>query len=186
MGFKAGVRCAAAGVLLVAMARGGVALPLQMVATPWSVAPLAAPSTPPSTPPSPSRALDVPAVRLSGASVRGANALYVPRDPRRIPAGFARACAKAGGFAPRGLWDDLTNGVTPWFESPGGAFLYYRRGEGCWYVDDRTGAGLYRAPPADSLLLPPTGGWTALTGRRRGAPTMTFVRGDARRARWRS
>lgn len=84
-------------------------------------------------------------------------------------------CNKAGGFAPRPVWDDVTNGVTPWFESREGCYVYFNCNESHWYVDDSHGAGMYLAPPEGSLLLPPTNGWVSLRGRRAGAPRMSFV-----------
>lgn len=117
----------------------------------------------------------VPAVQLSSASARVVNGMYEPRDPKNIPTGFARMCNKAGGFAPRPVWDDVTNGVTPWFESREGCYVYFNCNESHWYVDDSHGAGMYLAPPEGSLLLPPTNGWVSLRGRRAGAPRMSFV-----------
>ncbi|KAL7536789.1 hypothetical protein ACHAXR_011393 [Thalassiosira sp. AJA248-18] len=143
---------------------------LQMVASSWP-----APTPTQLSPRSPSRSLNVPTVRLSMASSRGVNAVYSPRDPRNIPTGFARMCNKAGGFAPRPVWDDITNGVTPWFESKDGCFIYFNCNDAHWYVDNSSGAGMYLAVPDGSLLLPPTNGWVSLTGRRVGAPRMNFL-----------
>jgi hypothetical protein len=53
--------------------------------------------------------------------------------------------------------------------------LYYNHDERRWCIDDDDGRGMYLANPAGSLLLPPTVGWITLTGRRDGAPTMSFV-----------
>ena len=59
---------------------------------------------------------NVPSVQLATTSNRLVNGLYAPRDPSAIPIGFARMCNKAGGYAPRPIWEDMTNGLTPWFE----------------------------------------------------------------------
>ena len=118
---------------------------------------------------------DVPALQLSAATARVVNGAYEPRDPGDIPPGFARMCGRAGGFAPRPVWDSATNGVAPWFESREGCYVWYNRDESHWYVDDPHGAGMYLANPEGSLLLPPTAGWVSLTGRRAGAPRMSFV-----------
>mmetsp|Transcript_26214 Transcript_26214/g.39493 ORF Transcript_26214/g.39493 Transcript_26214/m.39493 type:complete len:174 (-) Transcript_26214:83-604(-) len=118
--------------------------------------------------------LNVPDIRLSHASTRGLNTLYSPRDPKTIPKGFIRACGKAGGFAPRPLWDDLTTGVTPWFENKQGCFIYFNCNDSHWWIDSEQGSGMYLAAPNGSLLLPPTDGWMTLTGERAGAPTMSF------------
>ncbi|KAL7454916.1 hypothetical protein ACHAWC_006508 [Mediolabrus comicus] len=119
--------------------------------------------------------LNVPNIRLSYASDLSLNSLYIPRDPKTIPKGFIRACGKAGGYAPRPVWDSITNGITPWFENKDGCFIYFNCNDSHWWIDSEQGAGLYLAAPNGSLLLPPTGGWMALTGERAGAPKMNFV-----------
>jgi hypothetical protein len=119
--------------------------------------------------------LNAPTMRLSMASYPGINAVYSPRDPKSIPTGFARLCNKVGGFAPRPVWDDFTNGISPWFESEEGCYVYLNCNEACWYVDDASGAGMYRASPDGSLLLPPTEGWVTLQGQRVGAPKISFI-----------
>lgn len=129
----------------------------------------------PTSPPT-SRELDlnVPSIRLSHASARGLNSLYTPRDPKTIPKGFIRACGKAGGFAPRPLWDDLTTGITPWFENDQGCFIYFNCNDANWWIDSEQGSGMYLAAHNGSLFLPPTDGWMNLTGERAGVPKMTF------------
>lgn len=117
---------------------------------------------------------NAPSISLSAAFTKGTNGVYVAREPEDIPTGFVRMCGKAGGFAPRPLWETLTNGVTPWFESGGGSFIYLNCQEGNWWIDDSTGSGMYLAAPRESLLLPPTSGWTTLTGRRMGVPKIAF------------
>jgi len=144
----------------------GVSFSLQMTASSWRTSTL---------PQTSNRGLNVPTLRLSMASSRNVNSVYAPRDPKTIPTGFSRMCNKAGGFAPRGLWDELTNGVTPWFESKDGCFVYFNCNDGHWYVDNPSGAGMYLAVPDGSLLLPPTNGWVSLRGNRAGAPKMSFL-----------
>mmetsp|Transcript_7399 Transcript_7399/g.12287 ORF Transcript_7399/g.12287 Transcript_7399/m.12287 type:complete len:173 (-) Transcript_7399:18-536(-) len=118
--------------------------------------------------------LNVPNIRVSHASARGLNSLYSPRDPKTIPKGFMRACGKAGGYAPRPLWDDITTGVTPWFENKQGCFIYFNCNDAHWWIDSEQGSGMYLAPHNGCLLLPPTDGWMTLTGERAGAPKMSF------------
>lgn len=118
--------------------------------------------------------LNVPNVILSDAAARGLNSVYSPRDPKKIPKGFIRACGKAGGFAPRPLWDEITTGITPWFENKRGCFIYFNCNDAHWWIDSEDGSGMYLAAPNGSLLLPPTDGWMTLTGERVGAPRMSF------------
>jgi len=122
-------------------------------------------SSSPSSSSSSSSIDNVPAVLLSSASHRTSNGLYRPRHPSSIPDGFARLCRRAGGFAPRPLWDDVTNGLTHWYEQSngGGWYLYYNHESRLWCLDDDDGRGVYLAHPEGSLLLPPTVGWITLT-----------------------
>mmetsp|Transcript_28298 Transcript_28298/g.51577 ORF Transcript_28298/g.51577 Transcript_28298/m.51577 type:complete len:188 (-) Transcript_28298:150-713(-) len=150
-------------------------LSLNMVASSWNISPSQLSPTNIIGSSSSRVGLNVPTVELSQASSRGINSTYNPQDPNNIPTGFARMCNKAGGFAPRPVWDDITNGVTPWFESKDGFFLYFNCNDVHWYVDNPSGAGMYLAVPDGSLLLPPTAGWVSLTGRRAGAPKISFV-----------
>ena len=122
--------------------------------------------------------LNVPNVIISDAAANGLNSIYTPRDPMKIPKGFMRACGRAGGraggFAPRPIWDDLTTGITPWFENKNGCFIYFNCNDAHWWIDSEDGSGMYLAAPNGSLLLPPTDGWMTLQGERVGAPKMSF------------
>jgi hypothetical protein len=73
------------------------------------------------------------------------------------------------------LWDNLTNGITPWFKSKNGCFIYFNCHDSKWWVDDSSGSPLFLAVPDGSLILPPTEGWVTLTGRKTGVPRMSFL-----------
>jgi hypothetical protein len=103
------------------------------------------------------------------------NGTYLARDPCEIPSGFAKMCGKAGGFVPRPLWDDLTNGITPWFESEYGSFIYFSCLDSMWWIDNSSGSPMFLAVTDGNLLLPPTNGWVTLTGRKTGVPRMSFL-----------
>ena len=116
----------------------------------------------------------IPSIKLS--STTKTDSLYAPRDAKKIPSGFVRICAKIGGYAPGPLWESTTNGLTPWFENKGdGTYIYYNAYESKWFLENSSGAGLYLAPPDDSLLLPPTRGWVSVQGQREGAPRISFI-----------
>ena len=118
--------------------------------------------------------LEVPTIKLSTSSIKSLNTIYYPRNAHDIPRGFARMCNKSGGYAPRPIWNELTNKVTPWFESSNYEYIYFNCHDRLWYVDNSMGMGCYLSKP-ESLLLPPLGGWVDLTGRRSGAPKMEFL-----------
>lgn len=142
--------------------------------TSWNEAPAPTIKTQPASNSVTSLNLAVPPIQLTMSDIRQINGIYTAQDPKSIPTGFVRACHKAGGFAPRPLWDEVTNGFTPWFEKDG-CFVYFNCVDGKWWIDDEDGCPLYLACPEGSLLLPPTVGWVHLTGRRGGVPRMRYL-----------
>ena len=48
----------------------------------------------------------------------------------------------------------------PWFEAESGAYIYWNRGDGNWWIDDADGGGVYIARGSDDL--PPKDGWVVL------------------------
>ncbi|KAL3782459.1 hypothetical protein ACHAWO_013944 [Cyclotella atomus] len=109
------------------------------------------------------------------ASDRSINGIYTAQDPKSIPSGFIKSCSKAGGFAPRPLWDEITNGITPWFLHDNGCFIYLNCQDGRWWMDRWDGNPLFLADPEGSLLLPPMEGWVGLTGGRSGVPRVGYL-----------
>jgi len=118
--------------------------------------------------------LEVPTIKLTTSSIKSLNTIYHPRNAHDIPRGFSRMCNKSGGYAPRPIWNELTNKITPWFESNNYEYIYFNCHDRLWYVDNSMGMGCYLSKP-ESLLLPPLNGWVDLTGRRSGAPKMEFL-----------
>merc|ERR1719336_1114008 len=111
-------------------------------------------------------------IRVVGAAVAEVNGVFSSRDPKVIPAGFARTCVEMG-WDSQGMWRKLSDQKRPWFEKSNEAYMYYNIGDGQWWLDGPSGAGLY-VVKADSQT-PPTGGWRPLGGVPRPAPTIEAV-----------
>lgn len=100
-------------------------------------------------------------LRVVASGVETVNQLYRERDPAVIPIGFSITCAE-NNWDPESMWEQLSNGKSPWFEGPNGAYIYFNRGDGQWWIDAPDGKGLYVAQSSD--VAPPAGGWVALPG----------------------
>ena len=99
-----------------------------------------------------------------GAGVDSVNQQYSARSPTDIPAGFTSTCNEMG-WASEQMWVQLSDGHRPWFEAANGAYIYWNRSDGCWWIDAPSGAGLYILKA--STALPPLDGsageWEPLT-----------------------
>ena len=107
------------------------------------------------------------ATGAGGARVEGrdagepdVNGEYKPRNAAEIPRGFAATCA-ASNWAPVATWHELSEAGRTWFESANGSYFYWNRGDGRWWLDGPSGAGLYAA--LDRGKVPPQTGWTGVT-----------------------
>lgn len=104
-----------------------------------------------------------------GAAVTEVNGLYAERDPKVIPEGFARTCNEMG-WDTKKMWLQLSDQLRPWYEKDNEAYIYWNKGDGKWWLDAPSGAGLY-VVKADSLT-PPESGWLPLEGVPRPVPTV--------------
>eukprot|EP00965_Chrysotila_dentata_P261845 6214379-Pleurochrysis_carterae.AAC.1 len=57
-----------------------------------------------------------------------------------------------------------------WFEAESGAYIYWNRSDGNWWIDEPSGAGAYIAQ--SDQQLPPTEGWKPLPGTKLPLPTV--------------
>eukprot|EP00568_Trieres_chinensis_P005716 CAMPEP_0183293266 /NCGR_PEP_ID=MMETSP0160_2-20130417/2016_1 /TAXON_ID=2839 ORGANISM="Odontella Sinensis, Strain Grunow 1884" /NCGR_SAMPLE_ID=MMETSP0160_2 /ASSEMBLY_ACC=CAM_ASM_000250 /LENGTH=160 /DNA_ID=CAMNT_0025454353 /DNA_START=13 /DNA_END=495 /DNA_ORIENTATION=+ len=112
---------------------------------------------------------------VRGAGETSVNGVYAPRDPTRVPAGFARTCDEMG-WHPRDTWRRLSNGDRPWFESSNESYIYWNCGDRRWWIDAPSGAGVYIVPSEKSL--PPKSGWVALPGAKSPVPEVDTVQDD--------
>lgn len=98
------------------------------------------------------------------------NQLYKERDPTVIPLGFSLTCATQQ-WDSEGMWLQLSDQKTPWFEAANGAYIYWNKGDGKWWIDAPDGHGVYiaKAPAGGG---PPTSGWQILPGAKGPGPTV--------------
>jgi hypothetical protein len=137
------------------------------------------------------------AVRVTAAGVASVVGTYAARDARSIPAGFAKVCEQMQ-WDTKGTWEQLSDLKLPWFEAANGgahreleptskrwpthassathscaAYMYRNRGDGQWWIDEPSGAGVY-VVLSDSPL-PPTSGWKALPQGASPLPSLELV-----------
>eukprot|EP00470_Lotharella_oceanica_P010652 CAMPEP_0170183364 /NCGR_PEP_ID=MMETSP0040_2-20121228/30465_1 /TAXON_ID=641309 /ORGANISM="Lotharella oceanica, Strain CCMP622" /LENGTH=118 /DNA_ID=CAMNT_0010429071 /DNA_START=213 /DNA_END=566 /DNA_ORIENTATION=+ len=108
-------------------------------------------------------------VRITGAGEPDVVGVYEPRDPTKVPAGFAATCQKMF-WDPKDTWIQLSDQKRPWFEMDNGSYIYWNKSDGRWWIDGPSGAGVYIAASKDEL--PPTTGWRALQGSKAPLPTL--------------
>jgi len=99
-------------------------------------------------------------VVVAGAGEADVNGEFVPRPSSQIPAGFADTC-HASNWEPAKMWRELSESGRAWFESANGSYFYWNRGDGHWWLDGPSGAGLYIAH--DDGQVPPLAGWKVVT-----------------------
>ena len=114
-------------------------------------------------------------IEIFGGSEVGVRGLYIARDPKVVPDGFAKVCREEG-WNPISTWARLGHGV--WFEKKNldGAYVYFNRLDRHWWIDNSDGKGVYKAagpshaPPGSSLA------WKCLTTCSNGIPptVLTF------------
>merc|ERR1711908_14415 len=98
-------------------------------------------------------------IRVAGCGSASVEAVYRQQDPLRVPAGFAHVCQQQR-WNTEATWKQLTDLSRPWFEADNGAYIYWNRSDGSWWIDESEGAGVYIAK-ADTPH-PPSEGWALL------------------------
>jgi len=100
-------------------------------------------------------------VHVAGSGTATVNQVYTEKSPKLIPVGFSLTCAE-NRWDPEKMWLQLSNQKTPWFEAGNGAYIYWNKGDGQWWIDAPEGHGVYVAKaPADKV---PQNGWQSLPG----------------------
>ena len=110
-------------------------------------------------------------VQVKGAGTSVVNGYYNQRAADVIPEGFDATCRKMGWETAK-MWQQLTDGRTPWFEKPDGAYIYLNT-DGQWWIDGPSGAGVYIAPAATDHV-PPRRGYRALPGAKQPVPAVVI------------
>ena len=104
-------------------------------------------------------------VAVSGAGMKDVNGVYDSVDAqalnlKRIPAGFIRTCEQMG-WDSDAMWRDLYDSDTPYYlHRENDSYIYRNKGDGRWWIDGPSGAGVYIIQSREKL--PPPKSWTAL------------------------
>eukprot|EP00746_Dinoflagellata_sp_MGD_P167775 gnl/MRDRNA2_/MRDRNA2_98675_c0_seq1.p1 gnl/MRDRNA2_/MRDRNA2_98675_c0~~gnl/MRDRNA2_/MRDRNA2_98675_c0_seq1.p1 ORF type:complete len:348 (-),score=60.02 gnl/MRDRNA2_/MRDRNA2_98675_c0_seq1:50-1093(-) len=106
-------------------------------------------------------------VRVSGSGTVGVNHIYTEMKAKVIPVGFSLTCTE-NNWDPEEMWLRLSDQKTPWYLAENGAYMYWNRGDGQWWIDAPEGHGVYvmKAP----ATKPPQHGWQLLPGAQGPAP----------------
>mmetsp|Transcript_255 Transcript_255/g.393 ORF Transcript_255/g.393 Transcript_255/m.393 type:complete len:364 (-) Transcript_255:138-1229(-) len=101
-------------------------------------------------------------VNVQASGAESVNKKYTERPAWVIPMGFSLTCAEMKWDSEK-MWNQLSDQKTPWYEAENGAYIYWNKGDGQWWIDAPDGKGLYvvSSPAAE---FPPSEGWQALSG----------------------
>eukprot|EP00967_Tisochrysis_lutea_P045415 scaffold55165_cov35-Tisochrysis_lutea.AAC.1 len=114
-------------------------------------------------------------VRVAHAGTASVIGDYHAQNPLRIPDGFALVC-KQQGWHSDAMWKQLTDLKRPWFEAESGAYVYWNRGDGSWWIDNPSGGGVYIVQSSSDM--PPANGWKLLPGALEPLPKVELVEHD--------
>ena len=105
-------------------------------------------------------------ISVKSAGFHPVNGIYHAQSATSIPAGFDRTCRNMN-WDTEQMWKNLSDQKTAWFEqSDNESYIYWNRGDGKWWMDGPSGAGVYIVPDPNLVVgngLPPTSGWVALS-----------------------
>ena len=120
----------------------------------------------------------VPRIKITGAGVVAANGIFAAQSPNVIPVGFAKVC-NDNAWNVRQTWSQLTDLSTPWYLKQDGAYVYYNKGDGKWWIDAPQGHGLYIAnADLKNKEMPPSKGWQMLDNKYGPIPNVIMVKED--------
>ena len=98
-------------------------------------------------------------ISIRSAGFQHVNGVYEQQSPTNIPAGFDRTC-RAMNWNTEQMWKQLSDQSRPWYEAENESYVYWNRGDGKWWIDGPSGAGIYIVK--NDALFPPKIGWIAL------------------------
>lgn len=98
-------------------------------------------------------------ISVQSAGFHPVNGLYESKPPSLIPAGFDRTC-RAMRWDTQQMWHQLSDLQRPWYESENESYIYWNKGDGKWWIDGPSGAGVYIVK--NGGWNPPKHGWMAL------------------------
>ena len=99
-------------------------------------------------------------ISVKSAGFQEVNGIYRPQSPSTIPAGFDRTC-RAMNWNTEQMWNQLAQSNLQWFEADNKSYIYWNKGDGKWWIDGPSGAGVYIVK--NDAILPPKSGWISLS-----------------------
>ena len=115
-------------------------------------------------------------IRISGGGFHHCNGVYERRSPTIIPAGFDRTCRQMN-WDTEQMWKQLSDQSRPWYEAENESYIYWNRGDGKFWIDGPSGAGVYIVK--NDGLTPPSEGWVSLSNDYEPAPTVSSLDNEA-------
>lgn len=98
-------------------------------------------------------------ISIQSAGFEHVNGVYDQKSPTLIPAGFDRTC-RAMNWDTEQTWKQLSDQARPWYEAENESYVYWNRGDGKWWIDGPSGAGIFIVK--NDGWFPPKSGWMAL------------------------
>lgn len=114
-------------------------------------------------------------LRVSNSGVASVNAICIERDPKVITVGFSLTCSEQRWDAEK-MWLQLSDQKTAWYEAENGAYIYWNKGDGQWWIDAPDGKGVYISKAPASAV--PKDGWRALPGASAPLPSVQLLTGE--------
>ena len=112
-------------------------------------------------------------VIVQNSGTTSVNGEYYYKKANVIPHGFDIVC-KQNGWNTNELWNKL-NGNSYYFEKENGAYIYYNKGDQRWWIDAKSGLGVYIADTdgsEDAKKYPPQDGYKVLQNAKLPLPTV--------------
>lgn len=118
---------------------------------------------------------DPQVISVKSAGFQDVNGIYHPKSPSIIPAGFDRTCCEMN-WDTNQMWNQLSDPNVPWFEAQNESYIYWNKGDGKWWIDGPSGAGVYIVPRnSKNDMFPPKDGWISLRPNYEPPPTVEIT-----------
>jgi hypothetical protein len=111
-------------------------------------------------------------ISIRSAGFQHVNGIYQQKSPTLIPAGFDRTC-RAMNWNTEQMWTQLSDQCRPWYEAENESYVYWNRGDGKWWIDGPSGAGIFIVK--NDGWFPPKSGWIALDSDYEPLPEVTPI-----------
>jgi hypothetical protein len=114
-------------------------------------------------------------ISIRSAGFNAVNGVYQQKHPTVIPSGFDRTC-RSMNWDTAQMWNQLSDQRRPWYEAENESYVYWNKGDGKWWIDGPSGAGVYIVKNAG--WVPPKSGWISLDSDYQPVPTVLVEGGE--------